>query len=353
MIHELTNEAFREFINLRLFSIARMNAFALIKNRNKSLTSLNKDYTLSFPLGITEDLPVDVAQDIANSTKLDLAMKVKALIEANTFDSAQDASITNVLAYLPVKRDGANAALSIPDIVANTSAAQYINEAIMYANKLGVREEEVILEDSNKAIVSNDKGHPLYVNVEIPYITANDEIKYVKNTIGIEVVIKRIKSVDLATVIRENDPKKMVKSYLKATSKEGCFLKDFILELNHIKKTAEVNANQASLLSYIQKEKIRMDVGSGYVYPFVFFAITDEFVSVCKEQIKVDLTNTTDLKQVMKGLLALGIFVYHTNDQITSFYDGDTSTSTVMMQDFTTDVSKYEKDIQQMIRLSK
>ncbi len=43
MIHELTNEAFREFINLRLFSIARMNAFALIKNRNKSLTSLNKE----------------------------------------------------------------------------------------------------------------------------------------------------------------------------------------------------------------------------------------------------------------------------------------------------------------------
>lgn len=352
MIHEITSEAFANFAKLRLFSIARMNAFALIKNRNKSLTSLSKDYIISIPLGVTEDLPDDVAIDIAESTKVDLAMKVKALIEANTFDSAQDASLTNVLAYLPIKRDQATAAVVVSDLVNTTSSKQYINEAISFANAIGVKETD-FLEDASKQIVTNDKGHPIYVNVEIPYITGHDEIKYVKNTIGIEIIIKRIKSVDLAIVIREHDPKKLIKSYMKATSKEGSLIKDFVLDLDHIKKTAEMNVNQSSLLSLIKKEKIRMDMGSGYVYPFVFFAVTDVFAKYLKEEVNIDLYNTSDLATVCKNMMGLGIFVYASDDTITSYYDGGTSTSTVMMSDFTSSVSKYEKDIATLIRLSK
>ena len=63
-----------------------MNAFALISNRNKSLTSLAKNYEISFPLGISDDLPTDVALDFAQSTKVDVAMKIKSLIENLTFD---------------------------------------------------------------------------------------------------------------------------------------------------------------------------------------------------------------------------------------------------------------------------
>ena len=96
-----------------------------------------------------------------------------------------------------------------------------------------------------------------------------------------------------------------------------------------------------------------MDMGSGYIYPFVFFAMTDTFARMVKEDLGIDLYNTTDLAMICKNMMALGIFIYASDDSITSYYDGGNSTSTVMMSDFTSSVSKYEKDIATMIRLSK
>ena len=350
MIHEISSEALRNFAKLRIFSIARMNAFALISNRNKSLTSLAKNYEVSFPLGISEDLPTDVALEIASSTKIDVAMKIKSLIENMTFDSAQDAALNNVLSFLPIKRSGGISAISVPDLVGEGTAHFVITEAMKAANALGIRELD-ILEADNKAAFQNDNAHPLYINVEIPYITGNDEVKYVKSTIGVNIVIKKVKAVDLKLVIREHDPAKLAKSYMKATGKEGSFVKDFLLDLDNIKKTAEMNVNKETLLSVVKKEKIRLDIGSGYVYPFTLFAVSDQFVATCKEDINVDLRDTNDLKMTMKGLLALGFFIYSTNDSLTYMYDGDATTSTVMMSDFSSAASKYEKEIAQMIRL--
>ena len=350
MIHEISSEAFRNFARLRIFSIARLNAFALLANRNKSLTSLAKNYEVSFPLGIIDDMPIDVALDIAQSTKVDVAMKIKALIENLTFDSAQDAALNNVLSFLPIKRQGNISAISVPDLIGEGTTKHIITEAMIAANKLGIKELD-ILEADNKATFQNDNGHPLYVNVEIPYVTGNDEIKYVKSTIAVNIIIKKVKAIDLKMVIREHDPAKLAKSYMKATSSEGSFVKDFLLQLDSIKKTAEMNVDKESLLSIVRKEKIRLDIGSGYVYPFTLFGITDNFVESCKQELKIDLNDMNDLKTTMKGLLALGIFIYSTNDSLTYLYDGDASTTTVMMSDFVSSASKYEKEIAQMIRL--
>lgn len=351
MIHEISSEALRNFAKLRVFSIARMNAFALISNRNKSLTSLAKNYEISFPLGISDDLPTDVALDLAQSTKVDVAMKIKSLIENLTFDSAQDASLNNVLSYLPIKRNGAGiSAISVPDLIGEGTTKHIITEAMIAANALGVKEMD-ILEADNKAVFQNDNGHPLYINVEIPYISGNDEVKYVKSSIAVNIIIKKVKSVDLKLVIRENDPSKLAKTYMKATSKEGSFVKDFLLQLDAVRQTAEMNVHKDTLLAVVKKEKLRLDIGSGYVYPFTLFAVSDQFIASCKEDLNIDLRDVHDLRNTMKGLLCLGFFMYSSNDSLTYMYDGDATTATVMMTDFTSSASKYEKDIAQMIRL--
>jgi hypothetical protein len=116
-----------------------------------------------------------------------MAYKVKGVIENTVFDSAQDAALVNVLGYLPIRRTAGNndVAVSVPDIMANGGEGIALREALNSALKVEIMQERIT--EADAAVVQNSRGHKTYLNVEIPYVTDNGEIKTVKSTIGIHI----------------------------------------------------------------------------------------------------------------------------------------------------------------------
>ena len=342
---EVTN-----FFMLRLFSVLRMNAFSLIKNRNKSLMSLESAYSVEAPLVISEYISNETALDAAKSIELDMAYKLKGVIENTVFDSAIDASLVNVLGYLPIKKTQANdIAVSIPDIVGNAGEKMAIQEALSQALTVEIMQ----VTEANDAVIQNARGHKTYLNVEVPYITQNGEIKTTKNTIGIHVTPRRVKNIDLKTIFRDLDPQKVMKSYVKATKGEEKFIKDFLLDIKNIENIAKMNAEgSGNLLAYVRKENLRSKFNS-YVYPFLFFMLDEVVTDELREELKIDLNNLSQRETYRKQLCSLGILTYNSGTDIVGiFYDGDTSIQNITMDDFVLSASKYEKEIQQLIRLN-
>lgn len=351
MIRMANAEEFTNFFMLRLFSITRMNAFALVKNRNKSIMSMNKTYSVEAPLVVSEYISDETARDAAKSMELDMAMKVKAAIENTVFDSPSDAAIVNVLGYLPIRRNQAgDIAFSVPDIAANGGTNLAVSEALKAALKVEVQQ---ITEETN-SVIQNARGHQTYVEVEIPYITGDlDEIKTVKATIGINVTPRRVKNIDIKTIFRDLDPQKVIKSYVKSTKGEESFIKDFLLDVKNIEKIAQMNAaKDGNLLAFVRKENLRSKFNS-YVYPFVFFMLDETITSELKSDLEINLSNVVEREKYRKQLIALGIFTYNSGTDIVDiFYDGDTHITSITMDDFVLSASKYEKEIQQLIRLN-
>ena len=337
------------FFMLRLFSILRMNAFALVKNRNKSLMSLESAYSIEAPLVISEYIPNETALDVAKSIELDMAYKLKGVIENTVFDSAIDASLVNVLGYLPIRKTQANdIAVSIPDIVANGGEKIAVAEALRNA----VHVEIMQIEEAQDTVIQNARGHKTYLNVEVPYITDNGEIKTTKNTIGIHVTPRKVKNIDIKTIFRDLDPQKVMKSYVKTTKGEEKFIKDFLLDIKNIESIAKMNADGGNLLAYVRKENLRSKFNS-YVYPFLFFMLDEVVTKELNDELKINLDSMNEREKYRKQLMALGILTYDSGtDIIDIYYDGDTSIQSITMDDFVLSASKYEKEIQQLIRLN-
>ena len=353
MIRMANAEELSNFFMLRLFSIARMNAFALVKNRNKSIMSLDKAYSIECPLVVSEFIPNETALDAAKSIELDMAYKVKGVIENTVFDSAQDAALVNVLGYLPIRRTAGNndVAVSVPDIMANGGEGIALREALNSALKVEIMQERIT--EADAAVVQNSRGHKTYLNVEIPYVTDNGEIKTVKSTIGIHITPRRVKNIDIKTIFRDLDPGKVIKSYVKATKGEEKFVKDFLLDIKNIEKIAAMNAEKnGNLLAFVRKENLRSKFNS-YVYPFVFYMLDETLKEDLKNELDINLDNLVQRHEYRKQLMAMGILTYNAGTDIVDIlYDGDNAIMSITMDDFVLSASKYEKEIQQLIRLN-
>ena len=346
----MNSELAQNFLLFRLISAIRMNAFALVKNRGRSLTSLNQAYTISCPLMISESISDETALDMAKSIELDLSHKVRALIEQNVFDSAHDAALYNVLSFLPVRKVNDTTAISVTDIINGDSAKAIIREAV------DVGYNEAIAESTNNktGIVQNSRGSATYLTVDIPYITGHGEIKTMTNTITIEVLARRCANADLKQLFHDMDVNRMYRKYAKLTKKEEKFVKDFLLEVDDMERLAKLNVEQGhGIINFIRKENLKSKFGLGYGYPFAFLVIDDYLKGDLKEM-KIDLDNVNVRQEFMKNLMLLGLFDYNTGtDVINIMYDGDRSIQKYMMSDFVLSASKYEKEISQLIRLNK
>jgi DNA-binding protein YbaB len=224
--------------------------------------------------------------------------------------------------------------------------------AVAEALRNAVHVEIMQIEEAQDTVIQNARGHKTYLNVEVPYITDNGEIKTTKNTIGIHVTPRKVKNIDIKTIFRDLDPQKVMKSYVKTTKGEEKFIKDFLLDIKNIESIAKMNADGGNLLAYVRKENLRSKFNS-YVYPFLFFMLDEVVTKELNDELKINLDSMNEREKYIKQLMALGILTYDSGtDIIDIYYDGDTSIQSITMDDFVLSASKYEKEIQQLIRLN-
>lgn len=344
----LDSELAQQFLIFRLLSAFRMNAIALVKNKGKSITSLNQAYTINCPLIVSDSISNETALDIAKAIEMDIAYKIKALIEQTVFDTAHDAALHNVLGFLPVRKLNGTTAISAPDIINADSGKMIIRQSFAEATVT------VLSEANDSAVVQNTRGSGTYLQVEVPYITGNGEIKTMKNTFTVEVLPRKVKNADLKQLFNDNDTNKMYRKYAKLTNKEEKFLRDFLMEVDDMERLAKMNAHDPhNILNFIRKEQLKSKIGFGYGYPFAFMVL-DDMIKADLKEMSIDLDRSDVRQDYMKSLMLLGLFDYNPGtDIINIMYDGDRVIKKYTMSDFTLSASKYEKELSQLIRLNK
>ena len=124
-------------------------------------------------------------------------------------------------------------------------------------------------------------------------------------------------------------------------------------DIKNIEKIAAMNAEKnGNLLAFVRKENLRSKFNS-YVYPFVFYMLDETLKEDLKNELDINLDNLVQRHEYRKQLMAMGILTYNAGTDIVDIlYDGDNAIMSITMDDFVLSASKYEKEIQQLIRLN-
>ena len=339
-------------------AVIRSNVNALVNNRNSSLTKSGHSQTIYVPMVVSEDIAEDTILDVSNVWEKNLAMKVKGLIENNIFSNPQQLQSGNIMSYLPYKKiEGTNGrvSLDIGDIGEDVKTANFIKEVNedMYNTRV-MNMSASIREAMKDSIISHSAGTSTFLEIEVNYITDKNEIKTVKNTIEIRVNPRRVSNADLATIVSKHDSSRMFKKFVKLTAGEDKFLKDYLLEMDEIKKQAKLRADGGKeILSLIDKEAMKKKFSLGYSYPFASMLVSETFVDEMFD-IAVDMKDDAKLHKLMDNMLLLNFGEYNVSlDLIRTMEHGLPMSHKVALDDYTADVSKMEKELKQLVRLSR
>ena len=322
---------------------------------NKSIPrSANANY-ITFPIVVTDDVSKDITMDLAKTIEVKLAYDVKRMLERDIKDGPRDLQYDRIVKYLPIDSDTKAVDTTAMRLLRDEISEEDIGEELMKEAldyvKVRVHENDnEFYSEAHSAVVKERGATPTSIDVEIKYIKGDREIKTATYNMAIKAIPRYVDSDTLRMKLSTYDNKRFYKKFVALTNKEEHFVKDFLLDYDLMKKQAKDAVDKNSIFKDIERKNLLNDMGINK-YPFTVFVVSENFVQKLKDSEKIGFYEESGM--IMKKLLAMGVFVYnHDTDLINVRYDGDKKFTTYPFDEMAKDTSRYEKELQQLVRLN-
>lgn len=342
-------------------------------NPKKSFISAVNSTNIEFPVIYSDDMYIEQVYDIAKTIEIKLAYDIKKFLEIDINSSPEEVKYAKLVKDLPItildRGDGNSNLLSkafenlgveisVTDSTGKTYSEAMINERIQ---KMAVKfakgytsPKAKLFGEANSAIISERNAIPSQVEVEVKYITGKKEVNTIKYTISVQCIPKKVEFNELAERIGLYDNKNFFKKFVQLERGQISFISDWLLDLKNLHNRAKANSQGAkNIFNIVDKLNLLQETGVN-IYPFTMLIVSNELVEKVMKDHGIDMRSKAEAHRVMKKFFAMGISIYQPEtDLVDIIYDGDVDYTTHQYSDFGKDISKYERELKQLIKFNK
>lgn len=221
----------------------------------------------------------------------------------------------------------------------------------MVDDYFGTKVSNTLTEANESAVRVEGKGLPTTIMVEVAYVTGKEEIKNFTFEISVQCVPHYIPKNSFMSKIITYDPHRLYKDYVAVTNGEKSFIRDFLLDLASLKQQAKDATNIKSILTELDRLRKVSDMGVN-IYPFTIIVMSKAMRNDLLMS-GIDVSNVRRWGELTKKFFAFATYCYDDiRDMVEVLYDGDSQWQLYQSSDIGRDISKYEKELKQLIQFN-